>query len=596
MKEVLITCILFTLSEYCLAQPVTYVRTQTDFDKDIEYINTGKEIAIELSQGTYTLNKSIKANAPLYVKGENAVIQVTGDSYSETDAIKIQTEYYVYKLKHPIGPFGLFTDDKGKLLHVSESVDSVTLVNKTNDTIVGIYQPKDGIEIKIPITDNLKHLADKTFSMGYGYFDCGWASVNFQVIRSDNQYFYCKTINHTNVKDFNYDLTYYKKPIRYVLYNVEKDGKGIYYDDKYIYIPEGIKKVYHTGDSRSKQKSIKATSDFTVSGVTFDNVSVNVQQGAENVCNIENCNFTNTLGTTLSVDKKNTNDVKTVIIKDCNFIDCSVLNGNQVRLRSSYSGVNCITMSGCTLSRYSNADLVYKNCSASIDVSGDVTLMNNTVYNTCRDHFKLTGGHIQCTGNILYNTDAFNSKVYRNLSSDFGLIYCGKMYYNDNPDNVLTNTKHVIILEGNLLHGAYAYGGNGRGIFIDDGRGDVTCMYNIIFNTQKYSIDARYARKFKGISSVRVKLQNNLLGQHYRLETNGNTLGSNAPMSSGNILLYDEYNKTLNIVQKAKDVRLPRVKLASSGNDKNFYMYGSESTSINNLPLSDYVRKHIILK
>ena len=70
--------------------------------------------------------------------------------------------------------------------------------------------------------------------------------------------------------------------------------------------------------------------------------------------------------------------------------------------------------------------------------------------------------------------------------------------------SALDNKIHHILLENNLIYGAYAYGRDARGIFIDDGRGDVTCNNNVILNTQSFSIDSRNVKRHDA-SSVRVR-------------------------------------------------------------------------------------------
>lgn len=596
MKKLILTSILSIFSIYCFAQPITYVKSQEDFDNIIESINVGKETSIELAQGTYTLNKSIITKAPLIIKGINATIRGTRDKYSIKDAIKNQNGHYVCKLKHPINYFGLFINNNGKAIHTSESVNKITKVNYITDKIEGTPdRTHNGIEIKIPIAENLTHLANKTFQKGYGYFDCGWSKYSFCVEYSDNNYFYCKTLDHNNVTDFSYDLTHYKQSIRYVLYNMEMDGCGIYYDDEYIYIPNSIKEVYYYNDIKSKKKAtnIKIKSDFTVTGVTFDNIEdISIKIGASQKCNIEKCTFTYTLGTTLNIEKNGGENINVATIKNCSFLNCSILSGHIVNMKTDLSGVNSITLSNCTISRYPTGDVIYKNCAGSVFADGDIVLKNNVVYNTSRNLFRLRRGKILCKNNVIYNSETFNAMKDRNLSSDFGLIYCGNVFYSK-PEDVLGNTNSIITLDGNLIHGSYGYHGNARGIFIDDGRGDVTCIHNVIYDTPMYSIDARHEKKFKGSCSVRVNISDNLLACPYRLQTNDNTLGDNAPISSGNILLYDKENKIKNIRRGKNDVILHNINIGTTTDNSKIRLSYADIKTLSKFPIWSSLKQHV---
>lgn len=155
--------------------------------------------------------------------------------------------------------------------------------------------------------------------------------------------------------------------------------------------------------------------------------------------------------------------------------------------------------------------------------------------------------------NFLYNTDEFTSQTDRNLSSDWGLIYCDHKY-NDIRE-ALDNKSNNIVIEGNLFYGAYGYGRDARGIFIDHGRGDVQCNDNIILNSQSYSMDSRYVKRNEA-SSVRNRYERNIVTTNYRLMAGVCVEGQNKPVTNENILLTTKNSKVLNIFTDEKDQQL----------------------------------------
>lgn len=511
---------------------------------------------IKLKSGRYFLRESINATAPLNITGKKAIITTPNEVYVITDTLFTTEDYLVYKKKSDIAPFSLFVDEVGTPVPISESVDATTRVNRIDREIIGTYDKKAGIDIKIPIADDLKHLANLTFSSAFGYFDCGWSRVNFTINHSDNQYFYCTTFDYTNVNNYNYDITAYKKDIRYVIFNAEKDGKGIWYDKDNVYVPRSMSTVYLVQTySITNKPTITIRSDFNISGIEFYNIgTISVISDNRNTCNIQHCTFRNSLNTVLSIQKKNGNDVEPVDISHCTFLNCSLLAGNIISLNSNFTEVTCINVSNCKLSRYPDATMTYKNCSAAIYANGNISIINNTIYNTCRDHLFLREGKILCKGNHIFNDEAFNRQRERNLSSDFGLIYCGNMFYSA-PEKALSNTISKTTIEGNLLHGAEAYGGDARGIFIDDGRPDVKCIHNLIYDTQLYSIDSRIAKNFQGLSSMRNEITENILTNKYRLQVSEGVEDKDKAIASNNCLInFDSNNNdTKNIRQEEKD-------------------------------------------
>lgn len=382
------------------------------------------------------------------------------------DADEQTQSHFVHKIDNEFPPFTVFYNEDKELLHLAESVVDSIGVNYVEGEILAPSDFKQGATIKIPIPFNLKHLRNKAFSCAFGYFDSGWALVDYIVERSDDRFFYCTALSGCSTNNVMYDKTYYKKDVRFVIYNAEIKPNSIHYDSEGLYVPKNIVKLYFVTKNDNSQllPTITINSDISICGVHFEGIGgVIVNSHRDSFCEIKKCKFEKTNSNTLSIKKDNGRDVKVAIVKDCTFFDCGIQDGYVLYLASNYEGQICIEVRGCTISRYPNSIVTYKNTGGAVRVNGDGSLYNNIIYNTCRDHFYLYGGTIKVYGNMLYNSDAFNSQIDRNLSSDWGLIYCDH-YYSD-KQKAIDNKLHRIVIEDNLLYGAYAYGGDARGFF-----------------------------------------------------------------------------------------------------------------------------------
>jgi hypothetical protein len=111
------------------------------------------------------------------------------------------------------------------------------------------------------------------------------------------------------------------------------------------------------------------------------------------------------------------------------------------------------------------------------------------------------------------------------------------------------------VLRNNFLCSAYAYGGDARGIFIDDGRGDVICEGNVILNMQWYSMDSRDV-KLIDAASIRNRYDGNIVSTRYRLVGGKDVKGENVPVLNENILLCPMKNQKHNVNIKSDDIQL----------------------------------------
>lgn len=544
------------------------IKTQDQFDRAIERINKGKEMHLILSHDTFVLKGRVTASAPLSLEGRNSTVIFSADDIDSQNARRRENGFDVYRIDGSITPYALFFDESGKIFNVSETVEDARGVNYSEAGIMEESKMEAGTIVKIPISPKLQHLNNRRFDKAFGYFDCGWQTVNFLLEKSDGEYFYCKTLNNCRTKNYSYDRKSYKKAVRYVLYNVEKNPGAIYYDDNYLYIPKGDKRVYYVNctEDGSPKPGITVKSDISVKGVRFMGCSgMEVISKTSNVCDIEECTFQNTLGCALKINRKKDKIVKEANVSNCAFLDCSLFSGAVVELASPYDLPNCINFTSCSVTRCSEGRVTYKNSHGGVWVQGNATLTGNEVFNMPRCHFYFNRGVIIARGNVLYNSDSFNSQVDRNLSSDFGLIYCNHIF-NDTSE-ALNNKVHHILIEGNLLYGAQAYGGDARGIFIDDGRGDVECINNVILNTQSYSIDSRDSKVIDA-SSVRNSYLGNIVSSNYRLAAGPAVKGTDVPSTRRNILLTSKPNKTSNSVVIEKDTLLDIETSSSCEGDK----------------------------
>ena len=498
------------------------------------------------------------AKVPVTIEGRNSIITSAFRIHVPQQTKKTTQNHNIYNYNSPLGLFPLFYDCSGKIIPISESVIDSTRVNYVNGDIIAPNDYGEGVMIKIPIPDNLKHLRNQSFSMAFGYFDCGWTVVNFQLDRADSMYFYCTTLTECYTNNYQYDKKVYKKPVRFVLYNAEVKTDAIFFDKEYLYVPKGIDDFYYLnkGSDEINVPVLHFNSDVKISNVDFCGIGgIVVDSKSENICDFNHCQFSNTLGCPLAIYKKHTESLVPANISTCSFKNCAVYENYVLSLKSDYGDNTFIRVMDCEITRYPDAVVFYKNSVPSVNVSGNVVLCHNVLYNNCRGHLALNRGKIIAKDNVIYNTDGFYRLWERNSSNDWGLIYCNHIF--KDKDDAVSNTLHSILLEDNLLYGAYAYGGDARGIFIDDGRGDVTCRGNIILNTQAYSIDARDSR-FTDASSVRVCYEKNLVTTIYRLQTGPAVEDVNQAMTRANVSWTKKNNEISKIKVLTEDICVER--------------------------------------
>lgn len=534
----------------------TKINTQAQFDSAIERINKGEEMHLQLASRRFYLNGSVKAKSPLSIIGADVTIVSCSERYSPKEAVRITDSHVVYRIKSRLSVFPLFFDDKGEICQVSESVIDSIGVNYAEGEFIVPEQYSAGSQLQIPIPKNLIHLKNMSFSNSFGYFDCGWQVINFRLSRSDGRYFYCTTLNSCSTKNYQFDSKTYKKPIRFVIYNAELKNDAIYYDNSLLYVPKSIGDL----NSISKEDIYKQTStlttqsDFILDGIQFlgfDGISINSE--SKNKCIIKNCKFQNSIGPALIIRKKADRELETAVINKCEFINCAFQNDHCIKIYGACSGKTCVSLSDCKIARNKDGRVIYKNSVGSVSVDGDVSILRNVMCNSSRGHLFLKQGRIYVSDNIFFNSDVFNADSERNICSDWGMIYCNHLY--SDTESALNDTTSKIIIERNLIYGAYSYGNHARGIYIDDGRGDVECRNNVILNTQSFSMDSRNV-KLTDASSARNQFVGNIVSSRYQLAAGPAVKGNNRPITRGNILLDPRENVTSGVGVMEDDSRV----------------------------------------
>ena len=546
--------VMFRISAFGIE--TTKINNQAQFDSAIERINKGEEMHLQLASRRFFLNGSVKAKSPLSIIGADATIVSCSDRYSPKEAVRVTDSHVVYRVKSRLSVFPLFFNDNGEICQVSESVIDSVGVNYAEGEFIVPEQYSAGSQLQIPIPKNLIHLKNKEFSNSFGYFDCGWQVINFRLSRSDSRFFYCVTLNTCKTNNFQFDSMTYRKPIRFVIYNAELKKDAIYYDNQLLYVPKSIVDLncISKDDVYKQNPTLTTRSDVVLDGIHFMGFDgISIISGANNKCHIKNCVFQNCIGSALVIQKKADRELESAQINKCEFVNCAFQNDHCIKIYGACTGKTCVQLSECVIVRNRDGRVIYKNSVGSVYVDGDVSISKNVMYNSPRGHLFLKQGNISVADNVLYNTDVFNADHERNICSDWGLIYCAHLF--KDTESALNNTQSKIVIERNLLYGAYSYGNYARGIYIDDGRGDVECRNNVILNTQSFSMDSRNV-KLTDASSARNQFVGNIVTSRYQLAAGPAVKGNNRPVTRGNILLDPRENVTSGVGVAEDDSRV----------------------------------------
>ena len=273
---------------------------------------------------------------------------------------------------------------------------------------------------------------------------------------------------------------------------------------------------------------------------------------AANDSYIENCKFINITGQ--GIHHYDTDETTTLYIKNCYFKDCGLNSGCPIFSSNDWGGHattgyvptdrsnydSNIWIEGCTVTK--SDILYYKTGRSGIYVNNNAVVKNNKVSNQSNCHIFTKYGAITVEGNEVFNTTGFNSYPLRNFLIDLGAIYVAYLSY-DNKF-VQDNTYHKVGISYNKIYNI-AGGYMSReyfGIYIDDGRGDVTAEYNVVLDTSEWSIFSRdigVNPSTSGFtqSSIRNVLRGNVVTSPYLLKQGSEVSSANMPVTDSNILL-----------------------------------------------------------
>ncbi len=505
------------------------ITDQKDFDEWANKEDRESKIVID-SILPLAVSDTIVLNGNVEIYGKNCTLTYKSDKYSLASAVSIDNTHYTCRLHSRIECFSLFRY-KDKVLTPTESSDRGTLCNLVEKDAVYVTDTT----FKLPISDNLAHLSDKTFSNAFGWIDSWYFCTPFKVNRSDGEYFYCESFSDIPQDVFANEVNgerRYSSPLSYVLYNMEESS--VYYDDEYIHIPlsyEEISVIHFNGKPLFKSNgfSLKAFNINVEDCCQFAEIS-------NSYMHLDNCTFNHVLGTCIRL----LSPVEDCVFERCSFRNCTISPSGKACILEEGEGKK-IRVDNCFLKKYDDICL-YKNALGGVIVWGsELEVCNSTFINFCRDHVYVNRPNTVIYNNRIFNTHEFNSKALRNLSRDFGGIYVN--HFSFDADEITNNTTRALIHHNIILN--IMGKGDARGIFIDDGRGDVVCECNIV-DGQFFSIDARKAGNTE-VSSCRVQYRNNILLSPYRLEYGESLTSPDIPVLSDNICTFTEDSLKSNV-------------------------------------------------
>lgn len=508
------------------------IKNQKDFDNWI--LNRDTDNIIIDSELPLKVNNTINITKDTVIIGKKAVLEWDNTIYKLSDSISKNEKFYSCKLKENVEDFSALIINN-KLLSFNESSDDNTKINLTSEKV----QKIDNISFKLKIPNNLLYLNNKEFINCFGWLDSWYFCTPFKVQRSDDKYFYCTLYNSINDSDWdnklNGEFGYNNSPISFVLYNAEY--KNIQYNNENINISLNLPYVTVINNKNSNVIFNVSNCKLKLNSIVVKNASKGIF--TDNSCiEVNNCEFENILGNCIYCNSSINNN----IITNCNFKNCSIIPNSRVISDAGYAKAGKLIIKNNIINRYKDNYCVYKSASPCI-IQGqqEFIVYNNTIINSVRDHIYVRQQNSEIYYNLIYNTESFNKYSLRNLSRDFGGIYVG--YFAADNDTALNNTTTCYIHNNKILN--IKGKGDARGIFIDDGRGDVTCKYNIV-EGQAYSIDARDA--FITACSCRVKYIGNILLSPYRLIYKTDVLtGDNVPKAQDNICVFNNEDENSNV-------------------------------------------------
>lgn len=496
------------------------ITTQNQFDDIINKINNGEIVNIELNNSSFILKSNVNVINSLIIKGNNTKIYPNNTYYDLSDAIIFTSTHYKCRLKNQISEFSVFVDNNDKLVQVaSNSDENINKISYIVDDIITLSNKN--IQFKI---DDVSNININNVNNIFGCFDAGWILYKFKC-NSISGNIINATIINSGVTDYNYDNRYGYKVCK--LYNTNILINKIYYDSEYIYIPKNINKLFCI-DNETNININGENFDVQINNILFYNFKnvFKINSSLNNNIYIDNIICENITNKAINANKTENNS--TIIVKNSKFLNSAILEDVILQFSSNYNNKKCIFVQNCEICNTTNDLLYYKNRSSGVRFYADGEFINNKIYNVCSTHIGNSKGDNIIKNCIIFNTSKFNYFKDYNLARDTGAIYVNHFTRDENI--ALNNTIHIARINYNKI---FNIGGRSdtRGIFIDDGRGDVECIGNIIYNTQSYSIDSRDVPNYNGdtftLSCIRNKIENNILFSPYKLQYGSGVIEEN---------------------------------------------------------------------
>ena len=401
--------------------------------------------------------------------------------------------------------------------------DSMDIVVNPNETYNYKYflLPADNISIE---QSSLKNV--------FGFFEANWGTIPFQLTGDienltidgvQHQYYIAQTLIYT-IDSSSYSIDSNANRLynivgynQYVLINVPKEG-NLWYDKNYIHIPNGISSVEIVEGMYSEYTTnwlfdSNLSDKFFVSGITFNNFKnvfnfkdPGVRTATNNGFNITGCTFNNVLGYAIKAFLATTeiSNKETSYINGCKFYNCGYSHYTAVSIQSDLgcyeTGIKWAVIENCLFHNYTDDVCHYKN-SRNMQLRvyyADALIKGCEVINSPRCGISVSKRGVEhIIGNHIWNTKNFLANK-RNLQMDGGLLYIGGQETHSAHIGVADGVlRHSVIVEDNIIHGTRALAKTDiRGIYIDDGKGNVTCTHNIVYDMCASAYDSRRVNNY----------------------------------------------------------------------------------------------------
>lgn len=519
---------------------LTVVDSQEKFDRIIEEVKNGVPVRAEIHKGTYYMSPTT-FNADFELSGNDGVtIKQRNKRFRKSELVGIDGTHYKCSLSEPLSPFSLFVY-KDRIVDVSEYTTQTGGVNNTDSEIIPLGE-KEYVGVKKGDKFKLKAPAGFKIKEGqkiFGSYDSAWITSKFIVDEMNGEYMICTQISNSSVENPNLNITRYNTGIDYLLFNTHLETNKIYYDESYVYIPlwcEYVDVVERKYENVYFPNSlIKSNKNIKFNNLTFADTAALIyfEQQPDTKLEMHKCNVRRIADIAINIASCLEYDTPISIIDSCDFRDCAFFDNRIIRLlgwdsagfRKEADIEPRVKVSRCF---FKQKDCVqYKHTAQAITVMTNSEIVDCEMCNCTAGAMSLSYGNIIVKGCVIYNDEVFNANKRRNYTRDFGAIYCNGIALPKNSEDssyeyIKNNKQHTILIEGCRIYGyTTAQSTDGHGIYIDVGRGDVTCKGNVISAVGLHAIDSRWVQENEGynlpLSSIRNVIEGNVLMSPYRL-------------------------------------------------------------------------------